>query len=100
MHNVLATLEAYAPGIGQHILFGELRTPLDLEREFNVSGGHWHHGALAFDQFFFTRPVPQAAKYATPLPGLYLCGAGSHPGGGVAGVAGQNAARKVLEGES
>jgi phytoene dehydrogenase-like protein len=71
-------------------------TPADLEREFGVSGGHWHHGALAFDQFFFTRPVAGAAGYTTPLAGLYLCGAGSHPGGGVMGTAGQNAARKIL----
>jgi phytoene dehydrogenase-like protein len=68
----------------------------DIEQEFRISGGHWHHGDLAFDQFFMVRPVPGAAQYRTPLPGLYLCGAGCHPGGGVMGIAGRNAARQVL----
>jgi len=95
--NVLATIEIYAPGITESVTASELLTPTDIEREFGVAGGHWHHGALAFDQFFFTRPVPGAATYATPIAGLYLCGAGSHPGGGVMGIAGQNAARKVIE---
>jgi len=96
--SILATLEQYAPGLGARITASELLTPSDLEREFGMAGGHWHHGALTFEQFFFTRPVPGAAQYATPLPGLYLCGAGSHPGGGVMGLAGRNAARTVLEG--
>jgi phytoene dehydrogenase-like protein len=67
-----------------------------LEREFHVVGGHWHHEDLALDQFFMVRPVPGAAQYATPLAGFYLCGAGCHPGGGVMGLAGRNAARQVL----
>jgi len=96
--NVLSTLDRHAPGIRDRISASELRTPADLEGEFGMAGGHWHHGALAFDQFFFTRPVPGAAQYATPLPGLYLCGAGSHPGGGVMGLAGMNAAGVVLQG--
>ena len=58
----------------------------DIEREFRISGGHWHHAELAFDQFFMVRPVPGAAQYRTPLPGLFLCGAGCHPGGGVMGA--------------
>jgi phytoene dehydrogenase-like protein len=95
--HVLSTLERYAPGISGRITARELLTPLDIEREFGMSGGHWHHGALAFDQFFFARPVPGAAGYSTPVPGLYLCGAGSHPGGGVMGLAGRNAARKIIE---
>ena len=57
----------------------------------------FHHGELAFDQFFMVRPVPGAAQHRTPLPGLYLCGAGCHPGGGIMGTAGRNAARQVLE---
>ena len=61
-----------------------------------MSGGHWHHGDLAFDQFYMVRPVPGAAQHATPVPGLYLCGASCHPGGGVMGLAGRNAARRVL----
>ena len=64
--------------------------------EFRISGGHWHHGELAFDQFFMVRPVPGAAQYRAPLKGLFLCGAGCHPGGGVMGLAGHNAARQIL----
>jgi phytoene dehydrogenase-like protein len=96
LRNILAVLERFAPAISEQIIASELLTPLDIEREFGVAGGHWHHGALAFDQFFFTRPVPGAAGYTTPVPGLFLCGAGSHPGGGVMGLAGQNAAQKIL----
>jgi phytoene dehydrogenase-like protein len=93
---VLATLERHAPGLRASILGCELLTPRDLEREFGMTGGHWHHGALAFDQYFFARPVPGAARYASPVAGLYLCGAGCHPGGGVSGWAGRNAARVIL----
>ena len=78
---------------GEHRGGAELLTPPDIEQEFRISGGHWHHGELAFDQFFMVRPVPGAAQHRTPLPGLYLCGAGCHPGGGVMGIAGRNAAR-------
>ena len=74
----------------------ELLTPADMEQEFRISGGHWHHGDLAFDQFLMVRPVPGAAQYRTPLEGLFLCGAGCHPGGGVMGIAGRNAALQVL----
>ena len=91
------TLSAVAPGLRESILHAELLTPPDIEREFGMSGGHWHHGDLAFDQFFMVRPVPGAAQHSTPLPGLYLCGAGCHPGGGVMGIAGRNAAERVLK---
>jgi phytoene dehydrogenase-like protein len=93
----LDALEARAPGLKQSVIAAELLTPLDLEREFRMSGGHWHHGDLAFDQFLMVRPVPGAAQYRTPIDGLYLCGAGCHPGGGVMGVAGRNAALEVLK---
>ena len=93
---VLGVLEAHAPGLRASVLATELLTPADLEREFRMSGGHWHHGELAFDQFYMVRPVPGAAQHATPLAGLYLCGASCHPGGGVMGLAGRNAARRVL----
>ena len=98
LSNVLETLDRYSPGLARRIVASELLTPADLEKEFRISGGHWHHGALSFDQFFITRPVPGATRYATPVPGLYLCGAGCHPGGGVMAVAGRNAALKVIEG--
>jgi phytoene dehydrogenase-like protein len=93
---VLAALEAHAPGLGASVTAAEFLTPADLEREFGMSGGHWHHGDLAFDQFYMVRPVPGAAQYRTPLAALYLCGASCHPGGGVMGLAGRNAARAVL----
>jgi phytoene dehydrogenase-like protein len=91
------TLAQHAPGLKAQILGAELLTPPDLEREFHMSGGHWHHGELAFDQFLMVRPVPGAAQHRTPLDGLYLCGAGCHPGGGIMGTAGRNAARQVLK---
>jgi phytoene dehydrogenase-like protein len=71
-------------------------TPADIEAEFGINGGHWHHGELALDQFLMLRPVPGAAQYHTPVDGLYLCGAGAHPGGGVMGTAGANAAAAVI----
>lgn len=97
---VIDLLERYAPGLRRSVSAFELLAPTDIEQRFRITGGHWHHAELAFDQFFMLRPVPGAAQYATPLPGLYLCGAGSHPGGGVMGTAGCNAARHVLAGAS
>ena len=95
---VLDMLERFAPGLRRQIVGVELLTPVDIEREFRISGGHWHHGELALDQYLMLRPVPGAAHYAMPLAGLYLCGAGCHPGGGVMGAAGRNAARVILAG--
>ncbi|MGH8252993.1 MAG: phytoene desaturase family protein [Steroidobacteraceae bacterium] len=95
---IMATLEEHAPGIGALVQHAELLTPLDIEQQFGISGGHWHHGELALDQFMMLRPVAGAAQYAMPVAGLYLCGAGCHPGGGVMGSAGRNAARVILGG--
>ena len=97
---VLDQLSRYAPDIRQQITHTELLTPADIEREFRITGGHWHHGELALDQALMMRPVPGTAQYATPLSGLFLCGAGCHPGGGVMGHAGRNAATAVLSGGS
>jgi phytoene dehydrogenase-like protein len=97
---VLAKLAEYAPDLPERITASELLTPADIEKEFNITGGHWHHGELTLDQFLFVRPVGGAAQYAMPLDGLYLCGAGSHPGGGVSGAAGRNAARAILSREN
>lgn len=94
---VLDTLARYAPGIREQASHVELLAPEDIEREFRITGGHWHHGELAIDQALMLRPVPGAAQYASPVDGLYLCGAGSHPGGGVMGSAGRNAANAVLD---
>jgi phytoene dehydrogenase-like protein len=93
------TLSEYMPDLPQRITASELLTPADIEQQFHISGGHWHHGELALDQFLFTRPVGGAHQYAMPLDGLYLCGAGTHPGGGVSGAAGRNAARAILKSE-
>ena len=92
-------LAEYAPDIRSRITASEMLTPADIEQQFNITGGHWHHGELTLDQFMFTRPVGGAAQYAMPLDGLYLCGAGAHPGGGVSGAAGRNAARSILKWE-
>ena len=93
---VVTTLERYAPGIRELILDQEMLTPLDIEEHYRISGGHWHHGELVLDQFLFVRPVVGAAQYAMPVDGLYLCGAGAHPGGGVTGLPGRNAAKTIL----
>ena len=98
LQSIIELLERHAPGIRDLIVHAELLTPFDIEQEFGMTGGHWHHAAMGFDQFFFIRPLPGAAQHATPVDGLYLCGAGCHPGGGVMGIAGRNAARQVLAG--
>jgi phytoene dehydrogenase-like protein len=74
----------------------QCHTPLDLERDLGMTRGDICHGRLEPDQLFSMRPHPQAAQYATPVPGLYLCGSGAHPGGGVTGAPGHNAARRIL----
>jgi phytoene dehydrogenase-like protein len=95
----IRAIECYVPDIAQRITASELLTPADIEREFHITGGHWHHGELALDQFLFVRPVCGAAQYQMPVDGLFLCGAGAHPGGGVSGAAGRNAARAILNRE-
>ena len=90
------TIAEYAPRIREQIIHREFLTPADLEQQYNVTGGHWHHTEMAFDQLLMMRPTYEAAQYATPLPGLFLCGAGCHPGGDIMGAAGHNAAREIL----
>jgi phytoene dehydrogenase-like protein len=97
---LIHTIEQYAPGISEQIVHGELLTPEDLEKSFNVTGGHWHHAELAMDQMFMMRPTYDAAQYSTPIKNLYLCGAGSHPGGGLMGGPGHNAAKEILRSEN
>ena len=91
------TIAQYAPDLPSRITASELLTPEDIEKEFRITGGHWHHGELTLDQFMFVRPVVGAAQYRMPLDGLWLCGAGAHPGGGISGAAGRNAARMILD---
>jgi phytoene dehydrogenase-like protein len=92
----IETLSHYAPRIREQILHTEFLTPSDLERTCHVTGGHWHHTEFAMDQLLMMRPTYEAAQYDTPIPGLFLCGAGCHPGGDITGAAGHNAAREIL----
>ncbi len=93
---VTAMIERHAPGFADTVLAREAWGPREIETRFGMRGGHWHHGDIALDQFFMVRPVPGFAQYRAPIEGLYLCGAGTHPGGGVTGTNGINAARAVL----
>ncbi|GAB1362189.1 NAD(P)/FAD-dependent oxidoreductase [Rhodobacter sp.] len=97
LENALAVLEAQSPGLRAMVAHAELLMPQDIEARFGMVGGNWHHGELAVEQMLFNRPTFAASQYATPLPGLWLAGAGSHPGGGVNGAAGWNAAQAILE---
>ena len=90
------TIARYAPRIREQIMHRELLTPSDLEQNYHVTGGHWHHTEFAIDQMLMMRPTYEAAQYRTPIPGLFLCGAGCHPGGDIMGGAGHNAAREIL----
>ncbi len=94
---VLETLADYAPNVPRAVLAREVLTPLDLERRFGLTEAHQSHGEMGPDQSFSFRPVPGWANYRMPVKGLYLCGAGTHPGGGVMGAPGYNAAHAVLE---
>ncbi|TPK58496.1 NAD(P)/FAD-dependent oxidoreductase [Mesorhizobium sp. B2-4-19] len=93
---IMAQLEAYAPGIGKSVVHAELLTPADIEMRYRMPGGHWHHGELHADQMLISRPISGWSGYNTPLGGLFLAGAGSHPGGGVSGAPGLNAARRII----
>lgn len=93
---VIAQLEGHFPGLSGLIEHRQVLSPLDMERVMGLSGGHALHGEMSPDQLLFMRPVRGWAKYRTPIAGLYLCGAGTHPGGGVTGANGRNAAREVL----
>jgi phytoene dehydrogenase-like protein len=93
---IMDLLERHAPGIGRLTRHAELLTPADIEQRYRMPGGHWHHGELQADQMLMSRPVFGAEGYATPVDGLYLCGAGSHPGGGISGAPGLNAARRIM----
>jgi phytoene dehydrogenase-like protein len=86
----------YAPNIKRIVRHRQVLSPLDLEREYGLTGGSIFHGELSLDQMFFMRPLGGWAEYRTPIRGLYLCGSGAHPGGGVIGAPGHNAARELL----
>jgi phytoene dehydrogenase-like protein len=94
---VIEVLAGYAPNLKDLIVGRQIITPLDLEQRYGLSGGHIHHGEQSLDQFFTFRPIIGWAQYRTPIKGLYLCGAGTHPGGGVTGAPGANAAREIIK---
>jgi phytoene dehydrogenase-like protein len=94
---VTDTLASYAPNVQQAVLHRHVVTPRDLEDRYGLTEGHAYHGELTLDQILFMRPVAGWARYRTPIEGLYLCGAGTHPGGGLAGAPGRNAARELLK---
>jgi phytoene dehydrogenase-like protein len=93
----LATLEHYAPGLRAQVVQAELITPSDMERDWGLTGGHIFHGELSLDQAFTMRPLLGWGRYQTPINGLYLCGSGTHPGTGLTGGSGLNAARVIAE---
>ncbi len=94
---VVKTLSAYAPNLPDLILDGVVITPQNLEDTYALTGGHIYHGELALDQLFTMRPLLGWARYRTPIKGLYLCGSGTHPGSGLTGASGANAAREILK---
>ncbi len=94
---IIERMALFIPNIKDLIVGRKIYSPLDLERAFGLTGGDVYHGKLSLDQMFSMRPHPRAAAYRTPIDGLYLCGAGAHPGGGVSGAPGHNAARRVLK---
>jgi phytoene dehydrogenase-like protein len=93
---VMRTLERYAPNIRGLVEHEQVITPLDMERTYGLTGGHIFHGEPALDQLFTMRPVLGWAQYRTPIAGLFMCGSGTHPGGGITAGSGQNAAREIL----
>jgi phytoene dehydrogenase-like protein len=93
---IFDVVESLAPGFRHSVIAHTALSPADLETEFGLTGGDIFHGQLSLDQLWSARPVLGHADYRTPVPGLYLCGSGAHPGGGVTGAPGHNCAREVL----
>jgi phytoene dehydrogenase-like protein len=96
-YKVISQLSQYAPNLKSLVVDHELLTPKDIEEQFHAVKGHWHHGELSIHQSFMMRPLHGAAQYDTPVDGLFLCGAGCHPGGGLTGLPGHHAAKRVLK---
>ena len=96
INSIIKIISKYSSNIESCIDSKAFITPDDIEQDYHISGGHWHHGEIQIDQLFMLRPIPGAAQYKTHLDGLYMCGAGTHPGGGMHGISGKNAAIVVL----
>jgi phytoene dehydrogenase-like protein len=97
---IIATVEKWAPGFTKSVIARQIHSPLDLERKFGLMGGDIMHGAMSLDQLWAARPILGNAAYRGPIEGLYMCGAGTHPGGGVTGAPGHNAAKAILKDRS
>jgi phytoene dehydrogenase-like protein len=94
---VVDTIEKYAPGFRDLILHRQVISVMDYETEYGLTGGNISHGDMAFDQMFSMRPLLGWARYRSPITNLFLCGAGAHPGGGIIGAPGRNAAREIIK---
>ena len=94
---VIRTIDRYSPGFANAVEHPQVLTPLDLDETYGLTNGHIHHGEPALDQLFTMRPILGHARYQSPVNGLFLCGAGTHPGGGISGLSGRNAAREILK---
>ena len=93
---IINTVEKFAPGFKASILGKQIFSPLDLERTFGLTRGDIMHGHLSLDQMFSARPMLGYGNYRSPVKGLYMCGSGTHPGGGVTGAPGHNAAKEII----
>ncbi len=93
---VIDTLAAYSPNLRELIVHKHLNSPADIEQRFGITNGHIFHGELALHQIFFLRPSPGFARYKSPIPGLWMCGSSTHPGGCITGAPGRNAALELL----
>ena len=91
------TIAQYAPNLPSLVTDGQIITPKDLEETYGLTGGHIFHGELALDQFFTMRPLLDWARYRTPIANFHLCGSGTHPGAGLTGGSGANAAREIVK---
>jgi phytoene dehydrogenase-like protein len=94
---VFAVVDEFCPGFSDSVLYRDVLSPLDLERVFGLHRGNIFHGSLGVHQLLYNRPAPGHASHRSPVPGLYMCSAGTHPGGGVMGAAGRNCAKIVLD---
>jgi phytoene dehydrogenase-like protein len=94
---VVNLIDDYAPGFRNSILHRQVLTPFDLEQIYGLTQGHLYHSEMALDQIFFMRPVPGWSRYHTPIENFYLCGSGTHPGGGITGLSGYFAAKEMLK---
>jgi len=94
---IIETLSEYAPNLSRAVIHHQILTPLDYETTYGLPEGSFHHGEMSIDQLYFMRPVAGWSRYRTPIANLYLCGSGTHPGGGVTGACGFNASQQVLE---